>query len=131
MNLDKMIFVFGSNLSGIHGAGAAKYAHKERGAKWGVGEGPTGECYALPTKGLNITPMDFNQFVIHAHTFMRYAEKNPHLNFQMTQVGCGLAGFRPVLVATSLAYAALNLENVYFDEAWREYLPEAKFWGTF
>ena len=45
-----MIFVFGSNLAGRHGLGAAKYARNNLGAVYGVGEGPTGECYALPTK---------------------------------------------------------------------------------
>ena len=48
-----MIFVFGSNKSGIHGAGAAKYALEHKGAQWGIGEGIVGESYALPTKGWN------------------------------------------------------------------------------
>ena len=49
-----MIFVFGSNLAGRHGKGAAKYARNNLGAVYGVGEGLTGDCYALPTKDYNI-----------------------------------------------------------------------------
>lgn len=50
---DNTIFVFGSNPTGIHGAGAAKVAREQFGAKAGVGEGLTGNSYALPTKDLN------------------------------------------------------------------------------
>ena len=48
------IFVFGSNPEGRHGAGAAKIAHDEFGAQYGVGEGLTGNAYALPTKDLRV-----------------------------------------------------------------------------
>lgn len=43
------IFVFGSNLEGQHHGGAARTAHEKFGAEWGVGDGPTGRCYAIPT----------------------------------------------------------------------------------
>lgn len=43
------IFVFGSNLKGCHGGGAARVAMEKFGAEWGVGVGPTGRCYAIPT----------------------------------------------------------------------------------
>lgn len=51
-NLEKnQIFVFGSNPSGIHGAGSAKVAIKF-GALYGKGRGLVGQTYALPTKNL-------------------------------------------------------------------------------
>lgn len=128
----EMIFVFGSNLSGIHGAGAARYAHTFKQAKWGVGEGPTGRCYALPTKGLSITFMDLEQVEVHANTFMRFADRNPDKDFQLTQVGCGLGGFTKEQIAPLFIHAARAGSNVYFDTAWKDLLPDtAKFWGTF
>ncbi|MCB0475658.1 MAG: hypothetical protein KDC69_08275, partial [Flavobacteriaceae bacterium] len=46
---DNQIFVFGSNLSGNHAGGAAKLASEKFGAETGIGEGLTGQSYALPT----------------------------------------------------------------------------------
>ena len=86
------VFVFGSNNLGIHGAGAAEYAHKNFGAAWGVGEGMTGCSYALPTK---ITPkikMDFDQVAENIGKFLRFALQNPQMDFEVTKVGCGYAG---------------------------------------
>lgn len=88
-----MIFVFGSNLSGIHGAGAALYAHKNYGAEWGVGRGRTGNSYALPTKGVNICNIPFEQVQGYIQEFCDHARENPSETFLLTPVGCGLAGF--------------------------------------
>ena len=116
-------------MSGIHGAGAARYAHQFRRAVWGVGEGITGDCYALPTKGLNITFMDLDQVQKGVQKFMKYAYDHPNTEFQVTQVGCGLSGFTKEQIAPMFEYA---WENCYFDYAWRNLLPpEKKFWGTF
>jgi hypothetical protein len=129
MNIEQMVFVFGSNLSGIHGAGAAKVAHKQRGAEWGVGEGMTGQCYALPTKGLRITPMPILEVQDHVGEFLQFAHDNPELEFQVTQVGCGLGGFSRDDIAPMFEYAPLNC---YFDQMWKNYLPEhALYWGTY
>lgn len=54
VNDGNTIFVFGSNPEGRHGAGAAKVAREQFGAKYGVGEGITGNSYALPTKDLRV-----------------------------------------------------------------------------
>jgi hypothetical protein len=127
-----MIFVFGSNLSGIHGAGAARYAHKNLGAKWGCGIGLTGHCYALPTKGINITFMSLDEVRRSIQHFTSFAYQNQGADFKVTQVGCGLGGFRKEEIAPMFEYAAHEMSNCYFDTAWKELLPEnAKFWGTF
>lgn len=129
VNPEDMIFVFGSNLDGIHGAGAARYDHRNRGAQWGVGEGITGSCYALPTKGHGITFMDLNTIRLHVSIFVHYAVNNLKLKFQVTQVGCGLGGWTARDIAPLFSGAS---SNVYFDTAWREHLPQdAAFWGTF
>lgn len=92
------IFVFGSNLSGIHGAGAALYARENFGAELGVGEGLTGDAYALPTKGkrkkdktFDILPLE--EIETHIITFLKHARKNPSNIYLVTPIGTGLAGY--------------------------------------
>lgn len=123
-----MIFVFGSNRSGIHGAGAARFAAVHKGAEYGVGEGPTGASYALPTKGYNITFMTLDEVNTHVQNFIAYARENDHLDFQVTQVGCGLGGFTKEEIAPLFEFAPLNC---HFDTAWSRLMPEGTMhWGT-
>lgn len=89
------IFVFGSNRSGFHGAGAARTAYMKFGAEYGVGEGLTGKSYALPTKGYNVTDMTLDEIKPHVEIFLNFAKSNPDKIFLVTQVGCGLAGHHP------------------------------------
>lgn len=91
---DPRIFVFGSNLRGIHGGGAAYYAHKQLGAEWGVGQGPTGLTYALPTCVLPGVPLELSQVYGHTQVFLDWARLNPETRFFVSEVGCGLAGFK-------------------------------------
>ena len=129
----EMIFVFGSNLSGIHGAGAAKTARLLYGAELGVGEGLTGTSYALPTKGINISFMDLDTVHTHVQKFMKYSyDKMGTYDFQVTRVGTGLSGFCDKDIAEIFHYVAYPESNCYFDTAWKPFLPKgAKFWGTF
>lgn len=123
------IFVFGSNLSGIHGAGAAAFAANYRGAIWGKGEGLMGRSYALPTKGLNISHMGMREIKEHVNEFIHFASGRSDLSFQVTQVGCGLAGGLPEQIAPMFRHAPSNCR---FDLAWKLWLPkDFKFWGTF
>ena len=124
-----MIFVFGSNLSGIHGAGAAAFAVKVHGAKFGVGEGMQGNCYALPTKGLQIEPMSLKNIEVHVKIFMDYARNNPEERFQVTKIGCGLGGHKDCDIAPMFRDSP---QNCYFDIDWRPWLGDSfKYWGHF
>lgn len=89
-----MIFVFGSNLAGRHGAGAAKFAVQHHGAVYGQGWGLQGNSFAIPTKDANIMtlPLDFIRGYV--DKFKEFAEQNPELTFQLTPIGCGLAGYK-------------------------------------
>lgn len=88
------IFVFGSNLHGRHGAGAARTALRFHGARYGCGEGPQGMAYAIPTKdgALQTLPLDVIKRKV--ENFIHYAEEHPELQFFVTRIGCGLAEYR-------------------------------------
>ena len=88
------IFVFGSNLAGRHGKGAALHARKHHGAIYGQGEGLQGQSYGIPTKGHRLEILSLGAINIGAKRFKEFAESHPDLTFNVTPVGCGLAGYR-------------------------------------
>ena len=108
------IFVFGSNLAGMHGGGAARMAHMLFGAEMGVGVGRSGQCYAIPTMqgGVETIRPYVNEFI-------EYAKQHPGLFFRVTRIGCGIAGFTNEEIAP-LFKAACNIENVSLPNGWRE-----------
>lgn len=87
------IFVFGSNLAGRHGKGAALYARQHFGAQYGIGNGPTGRCYAIPTKDKYIQTLPLHTIKHYINQFVEYAQQHPELEFLLTPVGTGLAGY--------------------------------------
>ena len=125
----EMIFVFGSNESGIHGAGAAAFAHKQRGAQWGMSFGHSGTSFAIPTKDPSIRfTLPLSEIKRYVQHFLEFARKENKMIFQVTAIGCGLAGLKHEQVAPMFWRAPFNC---LFDYAWEEYLSDrAKFWGT-
>ena len=93
------IFVFGSNLAGRHGKGAALWAVKHRGAVNGVGIGEQGNAYAIPTKRTPWHTLPLSEIEAHVRAFLAYARLHPGLTFEVTPIGCGLAGYRPEQIA--------------------------------
>lgn len=114
-----MIFVFGSNLAGRHGRGAAKYAKEIYGAVYGVGQGRTGNAYAIPTKDLDIHPMELADIESHVNRFILYAMTHPELEFMVTRIGCGLAGFRDDQIGPMFM---LSPNNCIMPIQWKPYL---------
>lgn len=90
---ENQIFVFGSNRAGRHGKGAALTARLNFGAEYGVGLGPTGQCYAIPTKDANLATLPLWLIRDYIKQFIGYARMHPELEFLMTPVGTGLAGY--------------------------------------
>jgi hypothetical protein len=86
------IFVFGSNLAGRHGKGAALDAKNTYGAQTGVGQGLTGKAYALPTKGKSLEKLGLDEIKTYVDEFLNFAEKNSDKTFYVTSFGTGLAG---------------------------------------
>jgi hypothetical protein len=93
------VFVFGSNLAGRHGKGAALWARQHRGAIYGQGEGLQGNSYAIPTKDANLRVLPLDDIGNSVVTFLDFALCHPELTFQVTPIGCGLAGYHPSQIA--------------------------------
>ena len=104
----QVIFVFGSNLLGIHGAGAAKEAVQYWGAKPGVGVGLQGNSYAIPTKDKKIVTLPLSRIRQYIAGFIDCAEAHLDLEFQVTAVGCGLAGYGARDIAPAFCQAPKN-----------------------
>lgn len=88
------VFVFGSNLAGRHGKGAALFARQHRGAIYGRGEGIQGNSYAIPTKDATLKTLPLASIKSAVERFLEYARDCPDMQFQLTPIGCGLAGYR-------------------------------------
>ena len=110
------IFVFGSNLQGQHGGGAALAAYRNFGAVWGEGVGLHGQTYAIPT--MHGGTEEIRPYV---DEFIQFARENPTLKFLVTRIGCGIAGFTDQEMAP-LFREAMDVENVYLPELWWEVL---------
>ncbi len=93
------VIIIGSNEKGIHGAGAAKYAHENFGLKWGVGNGLSGQTYALPTKDFNIETLSLEKIQKYIDEFIEFAKRHPELEFLVTAIGTGLGGLSVKQVA--------------------------------
>lgn len=114
------IFVFGSNLAGRHGAGAALYARQHHGAILGQGEGLQGDSYGIPTKDENIQTLPLSAIRKHVTDFLNFARARADMTFNVTPIGCGLAGYKPVQIASMFNLAP---ENVKLPEEFEAYLP--------
>ena len=116
------VFVFGSNLGGKHGKGAAKTA-LSWGAKWGQASGLQGKTYGIPTKDVTIrrtlTISEIKPFV---DEFIIFAKERQDLIFLVTEVGCGLAGLKPKDIAP-LFKGCIELNNVYLPQRFWHKLP--------
>jgi hypothetical protein len=118
-----IIFVFGSNIQGIHGAGAALEAKQKWGAVQGVGCGFTGNSFAIPTKYGPYTKYKFE-------VVKRYIEKaivdigsKPENEYWFTQIGCGFAGFTKEQIAPLFKEFANNRKYItYWPKDWHEIL---------
>ncbi len=104
------IFVFGSNLGGFHGGGAARAAHMRFGAIWGQGVGLQGQSYAIPTMhgGVDVIQPYVDEFI-------SFAQSHPDLTFLVTRIGCGIAGFTAADIAPLFANA-IDQENIILPE---------------
>ena len=114
------VFVFGSNLQGMHAGGAARIACEKFGAVWGQGVGMQGQSYAIPTMqgGVETIKPFVDQFIY-------YARQNLIYRFYVTRIGCGIAGFTDEEIAP-LFREAVDVENICLPTEWWSLLNAVK-----
>ena len=103
------VFVFGSNLAGRHGKGAALFARQHRGAIYGRGMGLQGNAYAIPTKDRQLRVLPLASIRRYVDEFLQFADQHRNLRFELTPIGCGLAGYSPAQIAPMFADAPANI----------------------
>ena len=112
---DNEIFVFGSNLGGKHGGGAARIALEKFGAIWGLGVGLQGQSYAIPTMQGGVDTIK-----PYVDDFIEFARTHPEMHFLVTRIGCGIAGFTVSEIAP-LFRDAVAVDNIFLPkEFWQE-----------
>ena len=120
------IFVFGSNLAGRHGAGAAKYALLKYGAVYGQGIGRQGDSYAIPTKDAALKTLPLDVIAGHVSDFAKYAALHHDEAFVLTPIGCGLAGYGIADIWEILHRVKLPY-NVTLHGSWvNDHMPRAE-----
>ena len=121
------IFVFGSNLIGKHGKGAALTAKQKFGAIEGIGEGLQGQSYGIPTKyhPKDICPLSMIFF--HVDKFVMFARDNPKLKFLVTEIGCGYAKYKPEDIAPLFKQAMKHKKtnNIYLPQSFLNIVNES------
>lgn len=113
------VFVFGSNLAGRHGKGAALHARKHFGALYGQGVGRQGNSYAIPTKDFRLEPLPLDEINAFVQGFLEYANQQYWESFNVTAIGCGLAGYKPEQIAPMFSQCP---ENVNLPGEFKQYL---------
>jgi len=120
-----IIFVFGSNLAGRHGAGAALFAKRHYGALYGNGIGPQGCSYAIPTKDEQIETLPITKIKQYITDFIIFSRENQQHTFYLTRIGCGLAGYKD----KDIAHLFNGIEfNVKVSSLWIPYFPYHTTW---
>lgn len=113
------VFVFGSNMAGVHGAGAARHAYEKEGAEWGTSGsvGRRGNSYAIPTKNWVLKTLPLDRIKLYVDDFITYARLNPETKYYVTRIGCGLAGYTDTDIAPMFKAAP---SNCFLPDGWRE-----------
>ncbi|MBO5764270.1 MAG: hypothetical protein J6R14_03370 [Bacteroidales bacterium] len=112
------IFVFGSNLRGLHGGGAARLAYERFGAIWGQGVGLQGSCYGIPTMHGGVDAIK-----PYVDEFIEFAKNHTEYTFLVTKIGCGIAGFKEEEIAP-LFGNAVSVDNIVLPESFVMYLNQ-------
>ena len=112
------IFVFGSNLKGLHGGGAARVAYERFGAIWGQGVGMQGQSYGIPTMHGGVDAIK-----PYVDEFIEFAKNHTEYTFLVTKIGCGIAGFKEEEIAPLFA-DAVSVDNIILPESFVMFLNQ-------
>lgn len=127
-DINPKIFVFGSNLAGRHGKGAALIARMHHGAIYGLGEGLQGQSYGIPTKDENLRVLSLLEIKRHVDKFILFAKRHSSITFNVTAIGTGYAGYKHDDIGPMFYDAPFNCVLPF---AWRDYVSKEhghKFW---
>jgi hypothetical protein len=113
-----MLFIFGSNEKGIHGAGAARYALLKYSAIYGQGFGLQGQSFAIPTRDSKIKTLPLNIIEVYVEEFINWSLNNKEYCFYITPIGTGFAGYAHEQIAPMFK----GIKNAWLPEVWRQYL---------
>lgn len=116
--MPREIFVFGSNLAGRHGKGAALFARQHHGAIYGNGEGIQGNSYAIPTKNSSLNTIPLSLIQTSVNRFISFAYDHPEWIFNVTRIGCGLAGYTDKDIAPMFKQTP---KNCNLPKEWKDY----------
>lgn len=114
----RKVFVFGSNLAGRHGLGAALYARQNHGAIYGQAVGRQGNSYAIPTKDAMFNPLPLGTIGDYVRGFFDYAADHPEEEFELTPIGTGLAGYSKDQIWPLIDPHFDKAVNVILSESW-------------
>lgn len=117
------IFVFGSNEAGRHGKGSALYARKHFGAIYGQGEGLQGLSYGIPTKDKNLRVLSLDVIANNVCTFLDFALSHPEMDFRITPIGCGYAGYKRHQIRPMFEGYSPLPRNCFYSVEWND--PDA------
>lgn len=118
----KYMYVFASNLMGTHGVGTARVALLRHGAQRGIGEGPCGGSYAIPTHARPRILMDFGSIKSFVYRFIEYAQAHPEITFEVTRIGCAIGQYTESEMA---ALFAQSPNNCILPREWARILSHA------
>lgn len=116
---ENTIFVFGSNLAGLHQGGAAKTALKYFGAFWGSGRGWSGQSYAIPTMNEHAQSLPLSQIKHYVDDFKIYTANHPKNMYFVTPIGCGIAGYQIAEIAP--LFSGIS-NNVIFPQSFQAFI---------
>lgn len=117
----RYVFVFGANERGAHGRGAAAHAKQYHKAKNGVGYGLQGNSFGIPTKDSKIKTLPLSKIGKYVADFIRFAEENKEMEFFVTAIGTGLAGYSHEQIAPMFKDAPYNC---VLPERWKEIISK-------
>jgi hypothetical protein len=117
--IDGSVFVFGSNLAGLHGRGAALIAKDLYHAQFGVGIGFVGRSYAIPVKDRFVRKLNVKSIIPYVNHFIAFTHDNPEMRFFVTRVGCGYAGYKNWEIAPLFRKANTNCS---FPHLWKPFV---------
>lgn len=113
------IFVFGSNLAGLHSIELPLFAKTAFGAAVGIGFGITGYSYAIPIKDRFIRFLTLKEIKVSVDAFKAYTHEHPDKKFWVSHIAIERRGYKHFEIGP--LFRGCNT-NCVFPDHWKPYL---------